>query len=234
MKRSFLLLITIRLSLTASILADDNVRAVQMKLKADGFYSGKVDGVPSSELSTAVTRYQIRNGLQITGKLDEQTSRALGVKAEANETTAPAAPTSETWRTLRKAERGSTFVLSQERLRDYIGAFVLAGLDSQVGAELEFFGDRVRYYNEGLIGREAIRRDLLRYDAHWPERRFWLAGKINIEPQADSRIRVTFPLRYELRRGPKHSSGMITKELLLEVLGPDDLQIVSVNESKAH
>ncbi len=261
MNRSFLLVITISLSLAASILADDNVRAAQAKLKSDGFYSGEVNGTSSSDLSAALTRYQIRNGLQITGKLDEETSKALGVKAAATEPTSEPAPTSETWRSLRKNDRqflskingrqsraavkttaapvpattedNSTFVLSQERLRDYVGAFVLAGLDSQVGAELEFFGDRVRYYNEGLIGREAIRRDLLRYDAHWPERRFWLAGDVKVEPQPDSRLRVTFPLRYELRRGAKHSSGKITKDLLLEVIGPDDLQIVSVKEGKA-
>ncbi|MDQ6913676.1 MAG: peptidoglycan-binding protein [Verrucomicrobiota bacterium] len=261
MNRSFLLVVTISLSLTAFILADDNVRAVQAKLKADGFYFGEVNGVSSSDLSAALTRYQIRNGLQITGKLDGETSKALGFKAAATETAAEPAPTSETWRNLRKGDRqflskingrqsrtaveatappvpaktedNSTFVLSQERVRDYIGAFVLAGLDAQVGAELEFFGDRVRYYNEGLIGREAIRRDLLRYDAHWPQRRFWLAGDVKVEPQADSRLRVSFPLRYDLRRGAKHSSGKIMKDLLLEVIGPDDLQIVSVNESKA-
>jgi hypothetical protein len=41
-----------------------------------------------------------------------------------------------------------------ERLRDYVGAFVLAGLDPHVGSETEFFADRVEYYDEGVIGRE--------------------------------------------------------------------------------
>jgi hypothetical protein len=83
-----------------------------------------------------------------------------------------------------------------------------------------------------MMGREKIRNDLKRYDARWPERRFWLAGDIKVEPQSDNRMRVTFPLRYELRSGAKHSSGKVDKTLMLERAG-DDLQIVAVNERKA-
>ena len=32
---------------------------------------------------------------------------------------------------------------STEQLRDYVGAFVLAGLDPKVGSETEFFADHV-------------------------------------------------------------------------------------------
>jgi hypothetical protein len=122
--------------------------------------------------------------------------------------------------------------ISEERLRDYVGAFVLAGLDPQVGAEAAFFADRVQYYDQGVLGHEKIRQDLQRYAARWPERRFWLAGDITVEPQNDNRVRVTFPLRYELRNGGKHSSGKMDKTLVLEPSG-DDLAIVAVNERKA-
>lgn len=268
MNRVALLLAT-TFFLAASIFASDNVRAVQTKLKDGGFYFGQIDGAFSSDLSAAVTRYQIRNGLQITGKLDDATSRSLGVTAEVQGTTA-AAPTRDTWRQLRGNDRqflnernarkpapiarntapalgpkhpkaalvpaeagdGSQLVLSRERLRDFIGAFVLAGLDPEVGAELEFFSERVRYYDDGVIDRAKIRRDLQRYDARWPERRFWLAGEVNVEPQPDSSLRVTFPLRFDLRNGAKHSAGKLQKILSLEVTG-EDLQIVAVNERKA-
>ena len=121
---------------------------------------------------------------------------------------------------------------STERLRDYVGAFVLAGLDPQVGAEAAFFADRVQYYNEGTKDRKKIRNDLQRYDARWPQRQFRLAGEIKVEPQSHDRVRVTFPLRYELRNGTKHSSGKVDKTLVLERAG-DDLQIVAVTERKA-
>ena len=81
------------------------------------------------------------------------------------------------------------------------------------------------------MDREKIRKDLQRYAERWPERRFWLDGNITVEPQDENRVRVTFPLRYELRNGGKHSSGKIEKTLVLEP-GGDDFQIVAVNESK--
>jgi len=245
--------------------ADENVRAVQNRLKEGGFYFGELNGVYDGDTSAAVSRYQIRNGLPITGQLNAETTKSLGVAAAG-----PPATRSdrETWGRLRKTDPqfletqrardvprpkqpavsrpqpeaptappdaspyGSVLVLSRERLRDYVGAFVLAGLDPQEGAELEFFADRVRYFNEGIVDREKIRRDLQRYNSRWPERRFSLAGEVKVEPQPDSRLRVTFPLRFDLRNAGKRSSGKVQKTLIVEVMG-DDLQIVGVDERKA-
>ncbi len=262
--------------------ADDNVREVQAKLRESGFFSGEIDGAYSSELAAALVRYQIRNGLPITGQLDLETSNALGAKPAVTANAVSRERSSETWRQLRREQQArnntrlarsaganetiasqtgappqearslaasipnakpasappatagdsSNGDISTERVRDYVGAFVLAGLDPQVGAEADFFADRVQYYDEGTIGRENIRRDLQRYAARWPTRRFWLAGDVTVEPQNGNRLRVTFPLRYELRNGAKHSSGKIAKTIVLEP-ADDDLQIVAVNERKA-
>ena len=131
------------------------------------------------------------------------------------------------------AETGSLAPeFSLERLHDYVAAFVLAGLDRNVGAEVEFYADRVEYYDSGTMDREKIRLDLKRYDEQWPERHFWIAGKITIEPQGDNRLRVTFPLGFKLRNGNRIASGKVDKTLVLEKTG-DDLQIVAVNERKA-
>src|SRR5206468_10223366 len=78
--------------------------------------------------------------------------------------------------------------ISRERLRDYVGAFVLAGLDPHVGSETDFFVDGVQYYDEGMIRREKIRKDLQRYAARWPHRRCWLDGDISVEPQSGNRV----------------------------------------------
>ena len=118
---------------------------------------------------------------------------------------------------------------STERLRDYVAAFVLAGVEKNVGAEAEFFADRVEYYDSGTMDREKIREDIKRYDQRWPERHFWIAGTINVEPQSDNQVRVTFPLGFKLRNGNRNSSGKVDKTLVLERAG-DDLQIVAVRE----
>jgi hypothetical protein len=150
-------------------------------------------------------------------------------KTNARETSSPSA---EQTMPDTAAEGFSAANVSTERLRDYVGAFVLAGLDPHVGPEADFFADRVQYYDQGVMSREKVHQDLTRYAKRWPERRFWLAGDITVEPQNGNQVRVTFPLRYELRKGGKHSSGKIDKTLVLEPAG-DDLQIVSVNERKA-
>ena len=317
----------IGLSLTALVRADDNVREVQTKLSDEGFYFGEIDGAYSNDFSAALSRYQIREGLPITGQLDVETSKALGAKPAVGPSTAATEQSSETWRRLRKRERrtstsarrsgtaatderetssptdnetpptgtetpqqttpvakvrtltettgpasapptvartsaettepasstaarartssrrprnrrtappatGSADEFSTDRLRDYVAAFVLAGLDKNVGAETEFYADRVEYYDQGVMDREKIREDLKRYDQRWPERHFWVAGKINVEPQSENRVRVTFPLGFKLRNGNKQSSGKVDKTLVLEPAG-DDLQIVAVNERKA-
>ena len=289
--RIALFTITIGLSLAAVVRADDNVREVQAKLSDEGLYSGEVDGAYSPDLSAALTRYQVRKGLPITGQLDVETAGALGAKPAVGPSTAAAEEGSETWRRLRKHERRTssnahrsdtvateeregpspgaeetgtetrspsapadttrtstqitestaapppTVVdngsaapeFSTERMRDYIAAFVLAGVEKNVGAEAEFFADRVEYYDQGTMDREKIREDLKRYDEHWPERHFWIAGTINVEPQTDNRVRVTFPLGFKLRNANRNSSGKVNKTLVLERAG-DDLQIVAVNE----
>ena len=318
---------TIGLSLAAFVRADDNVREVQTKLSDQGLYFGEVDGAYSPDFSAALTRYQVRKGLPITGQLDVETAEALAAKPAVGPSTAAAEQGSETWRRLRKHERrtstsarqsetaatkeredpspvaeetstetqsqsrpattartstkttepvsalaaaartsaettqpapaapatartstqttesasappptvvdtGSTVPeFSTERLRDYVAAFVLAGVEKNVGAEAEFFADRVEYYDSGTMDREKIREDIKRYDQRWPERHFWIAGTINVEPQSDNRVRVTFPLGFKLRNGNKQSSGKVNKTLVLESAG-DDLQIVAVNERK--
>jgi Putative peptidoglycan binding domain len=259
MKRFLLCFLVVSLGVVSSLRADENVRALQNRLKAGGFYFGEVNGRYDSDTAAAVTRYQIRNGLQITGKLDEPTRHALGVAA-----TEPKVPTpkfgEDVWRYLRKSDQASIRRLMTEetkapkapkptkpppaannappadadrdRLHDYVAAFVLAGLDPQVGAEAEFFADRVDYFGERGVTREKIRRDLKRYNDRWPQRGFWLDGELEVS-RTDGKLKVTFPLRYELENGPKRSAGKVLKTLVLEKAGSNDLQIVAVNERKA-
>ena len=255
-KRHLVCFLVVLLGAIGSLRADDTIRALQTRLKTGGFYFGEINGNYDSETAAGVTRYQIRNGLQITGKLDEPTRYALGLS-----TTQPKTPLpkfgDDVWRYLRKSDQTRiNRLLAEEarknqpaaekrqappavpnydsdRLKDYIGAFVLAGLDSQVGAETEFFADRVNYFGEPNVPREKIRRDLQRYNERWPERSFRLAGELEVNP-ANDRLSVTFPLRYELRNGSKHSAGTVRKTLVLKKTGANDLQIVAVNERKAN
>jgi hypothetical protein len=259
MKRFFLCLLAVSLAAAGSLRADETVRAAQTRLKTGGFYFGEINGRYDSDTSVAITRYQIRNGLQITGKLDPATSQALGVSTGKSEIPLRGFG-EEAWRSLRKTDQEylkrliaeeadkkkttkpsetvsnkppspSPANYNRERLRDYIAAFVLAGLDPQVGAETEFFAERVSYFGKPGVSRETIRRDLQRYNDRWPQRAFSLAGELETSSVND-KLKVSFPLHYELRNASKHSSGAVHKTLVLQKTGTDDLQIVSVDERK--
>ncbi len=314
--RFVILVVAIGFAVAGSLWADENVRQVQEKLRDGGFYSGEIDGAYSTQFAAALTSYQTRNRLPVTGQLDEDTSNALGAKPAVTKNTAAPERSSKTSRRLPRTEeqtltnarersslgaeetessaemqpqsthaatgRTSSEItesasgppvtgsegtrpvsappataqtssetakpasappatvassssdddISTERLRDYLGAFVHAAVDPQGGSEADFFADRVKYYDQGVIDREQIRNDLQDYAARWPERRFWFVGNITIEPQRRNRVQVTFPLQYELRNGATYSSGTINKTLVLKPVG-DGLQIVAVNERKA-
>lgn len=57
--------------------ADETIRSLQQTLKDQGFYFGRVTGDKSGETTAAIRRYQIRNGLQVTGELNEETLRSV-------------------------------------------------------------------------------------------------------------------------------------------------------------
>ena len=71
-------LFVLPLLLAASAFADDQLRGVQAELKTQGFFYGDANGQTSPETTAALRRYQIRNGLEVTGTLNKETLAALG------------------------------------------------------------------------------------------------------------------------------------------------------------
>ncbi len=86
-------------ALAGIVRADQAVQNVQQALKDQGFYYGEVTGEKDADTTAAIRRYQIRNGLQISGDLNDETLKALGVDSsgaraivKASPAPAPAAP----------------------------------------------------------------------------------------------------------------------------------------------
>ncbi len=88
--KTFSLLLIALVFMSAKVQADEQMRQVQSALKEQGFYFGEIDGTAGPELSAATKRYQIRNGLEVTGTITDETMSALGLRG------APAAPPRET------------------------------------------------------------------------------------------------------------------------------------------
>lgn len=236
----------------SSAVAEADVGAVQSALKDRGFYYGEIDGVWSDRTAAAVTRFQIRQGYEITGKLSPETLQALGVATDPADTDSRAVPAG-TWQVLREkdeaflenmpegagasqppvepssASRRSPEFTTRERLRDYIAAFVVAGLDPDVNAELEFFADDVDYFGDQTKDKDQIRRDLLRYNRRYPQRSFWLAGDPEVIGKNGATLTVNFPLRFQVSGEEGSKSGKVLKTLKLREDGRQ-LEIISVNE----
>ena len=72
--------------------ADQMVESVQQSLKDQGFYYGEINGEKNANLTAAIRRYQIRNGLQVNGELNNETLQSLGINSSARPATKPASP----------------------------------------------------------------------------------------------------------------------------------------------
>src|SRR4051812_40188558 len=95
--------------------ADNLTQNVQQALKDEGFYYGEVTGTKDADTTAAIRRYQIRNGLQITGEINDETLKSLGVDAsgvhavvKASPTTAPQAAATPNTSDLREESRESS------------------------------------------------------------------------------------------------------------------------------
>src|SRR5439155_8231477 len=63
--------------------ADQMIESVQQALKDQGFYYGEITGETNANLTAAIRRYQIRNGLQVNGELNSETLLSLGINSSA-------------------------------------------------------------------------------------------------------------------------------------------------------
>jgi len=76
MKRAFGIAFICLIS-AMSAFADQAIADVQRALKEQGFYYGEITGQNDADTTAAIRRYQIRNGLAITGELNDETLRSI-------------------------------------------------------------------------------------------------------------------------------------------------------------
>jgi peptidoglycan hydrolase-like protein with peptidoglycan-binding domain len=89
---NFRITVLILMASVAAAYSDQMVANAQQALKDQGFYYGEVTGEKNTDTTAAIRRYQIRNGLQITGELNDETLKSLGVNGSAPQPMAKPAP----------------------------------------------------------------------------------------------------------------------------------------------
>src|SRR2546423_11855522 len=82
MNRKFFVAALVLLAACSMAWADPAVQSAQQKLKDGGFYYGEINGQKDADTTAAIRRYQIRNGLQITGDLNTETLRSLRINSK--------------------------------------------------------------------------------------------------------------------------------------------------------
>lgn len=105
MKRTIHFLLA--LVLAGFVRADQTIQSVQQTLKDQGFYYGNVSGDKSAETTAAIRRYQIRNGLQVTGEINPETLRSLNVNSNQAGSSQPASKPAVTQSNLPRPEDNS-------------------------------------------------------------------------------------------------------------------------------
>ena len=81
MKMVIRVLLCLAVASISCVCADDVILSAQKKLKQIGFYDGVVDGQMGSQTAAAIRRFQIAEKLKVTGEMNSQTLRRLGISA---------------------------------------------------------------------------------------------------------------------------------------------------------
>jgi peptidoglycan hydrolase-like protein with peptidoglycan-binding domain len=247
--KASLLVILISLCFFDTVKADPQVAAVQRALKSHVLYLGEVTGEIDDATAAAITRFQARRGLEVTGELNGETLQALGLDVAppaSTATTEHSSPRPEPWRALREQDEEFLKQLNSaqptqadgqavqadllEQIRDFIAGFVVVGIDENVEAELQFYAPKANYYDSGVVTKDFIRRDIRRYNQKWPRRRYWLVGDIRVlnDPQADP-VEVQYRIRYAVKNQQQESTGAAIKTVKLQKTS-NGFEITSVRE----
>ena len=143
MKMLARILLCLAMASVCDLRADEIVWSVQSKLKQLGYYDGRIDGQMGSQTAAAIRRYQIAERLKVTGNMNSQTLRSLGISAPPPPARVPArsyAPPPE-YVALAEVFRGGPFIS--------VGPEVQIAVIREAQRNLRLLG----YYNGPIDGR---------------------------------------------------------------------------------
>jgi hypothetical protein len=108
--------------------------------------------------------------------------------------------------------------LTAQQVRAFLDRFVDPSKTPEEQAA--FFTDRVEYYDHGIVGKKAIRRDVERFVRHWPYRSYRVAEIDYIHPDPESeRLFVSYSIDFEVANKSKAIRGRASYGALISGLG---------------
>jgi hypothetical protein len=244
-RKSVFLVLLFTLAAAGVVPADEQTRQVQEELRKRHLFFRDIDGNPSLEYALALKRYQARQGFAVSGVADEMTLYSLGIGVPSS----PAGGVAELPNVavlksdaalpkLRpqpapittKAQNAGD--VSKAEIKDFLQRYFEACESTASQDELNFYADRVAYYDHGAVDKSYIQNELAVYNQRWPGRKYTMGDSLRVVRsgnQTMAKVRVAFQLA-----NPAHNrkaSGRTDDTFSLAKNG-DSLEIVSVKEAR--
>ncbi len=243
--KSFFVFFLCALIARSAALAGEETRQVQEELRKRHLFFRDIDGRESREYALALKRYQQRMGFAQTGVADDVTLYSLGIgeppspaegagnlpdvpvlKSDASvpETNRPPAPVPTKEQNARNVSKSEI----QAFLRRYFDACQSPNPDD----ELSFYGERVAYFDHGVVDRSYIKNELAVYDQRWPTRKYTIGDSLRVVRSGNNtvaKIRVAFQVANTEHN--RKASGRTDDTINLAKRG-DSLEIVAIQEAR--
>jgi len=101
---------------------------------------------------------------------------------------------------------------------DFIQRFVTDLASNDLGRQLRYYADRIRYYEFGRVDKAAVSRDLRSDIKTWPNRTYSIPGSAKITV-TDNGFTAQFPMSYSLAGTKGVSTGILEMSIEAEMDG---------------
>jgi hypothetical protein len=229
---------TLLLLFAATVAAMDKQQAVkiQKELKAEGFYSGSIDGKWGKRSAGALQQFQRRYGLKPSGRINDATLAVLEDSDRNTPNSTKPESEQEAARHFRVApERNAPHLPLSDNpneveafIRKYLNATEHAVIDDEV----HYFADEVDYFDRGPVELDFVKADQRKYYDKWPIRKIDLTAPPIIVPSGDN---SQFTARYYtdfLARNSRYQLKGTSLNVLRVKRIPGGMVITSIKERR--
>jgi len=117
-----------------------------------------------------------------------------------------------------------------ERAEEFVRKYLDACETNQLESELAYYSDKVKYFDQGVVGRSFIERDVAAFYKRWPQRSYELLDFKVVREQGDEAV-VKFRIAFHYR-SPQHTvAGKTDNYFTIQRTG-ERLKFTSLKEQR--
>ena len=226
--------------------ADEETRQVQEELRKRHLFFRDIDGKPSAEYSLALKQYQQRQGFAQTGRPDEMTLYSLGVGEPPSPAEGagnlPDMPVLRSDAAVHEEARSQTPPVptkaqnagdvAKGEIHGFLRRYFDACQSPNPDDELNFYAEKVEYFDHGVVDRSYIKNELAVYDQRWPSRKYTLGDSLRVVRRGNNTI-ATIRVNFQVANSEhnRKAAGRTDNTFNLAKRG-DSLEIVAIKEAR--